>query len=356
MKPQDYTLFRNANVKVSNLFDGSGNIRAHILVDGQKEHVFDASSRVSKALSHASGDQLSLATSQLENRLSNGNYFFVDNQLVDFRDGSYSGFVHDDRAIENLVKHIGITDNENVTRSGLRLNTVPSDFMLMNRYSTEGFDVPGYLQGGKFTSSMLFTWSPFTSFVRGAFEIVRQICSNGMVGTSELINSRIPLINRWEEHLQIANIQMQNKVSGLVTHRLSEMGTQRASIADLQLVARHAAIRKQEVGNLAEKRRLDAIIKVSDPIIHLSNHYQPNVFAEKNIAARVPGHLTQFDCYNLATELSTHTSESEDSTTGALQRLANGLLFPSNTDGIRELNRAPILSAFSNPDQAFFGA
>jgi hypothetical protein len=357
MNAQNYTLFRNANVKVSNVFNKKGDIQAHILVNGKHEHIFDASSRVSKALSHASGEQLKLATAQLEDRLTEGSYFFVDDQLVDFRDSIYTGFVHNDRSIEQLVRHIGIAKNETLTRSGLRLNTVPSDFMLMNRHSTEGFDVPGYLAGGAFSSSILFTWSPFTSFVRGAFEIVRQICSNGMVGTSELINSRIPLINRWEEHLQIANLQMQNKVSGLVQNRLGEMGHERASVADLQLIAKHAGIRKLETKNASERSRLDSIIAVSDPVNHLADYYHGNVFQDKSIAARVGGHLTQFDCYNLATELSTHTGETEESTTGALQRLANGLLFPAaNSGGIREINRTPLLSAFSNPDQAFFGA
>jgi hypothetical protein len=353
MKPQDYTLFRNANVQLSGFFNEAGDAQAHIIVNGQKEHTFEPSSRISKTLAHdIDGHEKKL----LEQRLNNGSYFFVEDQLVDFRDGVYNGFVHDDHAIEKLFEHIGICKTENTTRSGLRLNTVPSDFMLMNRYSTEGFDVPGYLQGGAFTSNMLFTWNPFTSFVRGAFEIVRQICTNGMVGTTDLINSRIPLVNKWEEHLQIANMQMQNKVSSLVQTRLAEMGRERATVSTLQLLTKHAMNRKVKADNLSEKHRLDTIMRVSDPKLHLLDHYQPIVFDNSNIAARVPGHLTQFDCFNLATEICTHTTESDDSSVGALQKIANALLFPMNGSDTINLNTAPLLSAFSNPDQAFFGA
>lgn len=352
MNQQNYSLYRNADVKLSNVFDEAGNVQAHIVINGAHEHLFDSNSRISKALN---SPHIELATSQLQARLTGGNYFFVEDQLIDFRDNGYNGFVHDDNAVDNLMAHIGVSTNERNIRSGLRLNTVPSDYMLMKKWSAQDFDVPGYQQGGDFTSNMIFNWNPFTSFIKGSFELVRQICTNGMVGSTELINSRIPLVNRWEEHLQIANIQMQNKVSSLVRDRLSIMGRERAMVSDLQLVTKHAAARRAISNSAAEVRRLDAIMKISDPIIHLRDYYQDNVFQDKNIAAQVKGHLTQFDCYNLATELSTHTAETEESTSGALQRLANGLLFPANNNKSHNLNTAPLLSAFSNPDQAFFG-
>lgn len=352
-----YELLKNANVQLSSKITDAGNTLAHIVVNNKFEHTFDSKSRISQAIDYPHNSQAyEQSVDLLSKRLNNGTFFFINDELIDFRDSQYTGFIHEQSNIDNLINHIGITDSSKALRSGVRTNTTNSNYLLLKKWSAEDFHIDGYLQGGDFTSNILFTWNPFNSFVKGAFEIVRQICTNGMVGTSELINTKIPLINRWDEHLQIANIQIQNKVQSLVHDRLSSMGIERASIRHLQLINKHAATRLEDIERgTDEYTRLKQIGYISDVKEHLDGYYNDLVFADTNIASRAPSHLTMFDAWNLTTEMMSHTSENNESTTGGLQRMANGLLFPGKEEKNNLLDIKPILSHFSDPDQAFFG-
>lgn len=352
-----FDLLQNAEVELSTVISESGHTLAHINVNNKYQHTFCQSSRISRALDHANNtESLRVAKSQLQNRLNNGSYFFVEDKLIDFRDNQYTGFVHDIDSINKMMDIIGYSNVDHKIKSGLGINTITENFLLANRFSAEKFDVPGYIQGGKFSSNILFSWNPFVSFIRGAFEIVREICSNGAVGSSDLINTRIPIINRWEEHMAIANDQMQRQVKQLANTRLLDMSSERAIVKDLQFITSHSAIRKNNTTDLLEKDRLSKICQIADPVIHLSSYYKPEVFEDNNLSAQVSGHLTNFDLYNLITEVLTHTNETEDSTSTALQRMANKLLFPNKDQSKTIVNKQPILSSFSDPDVAFFGA
>jgi hypothetical protein len=247
------------------------------------------------------------------------------------------------------------TKNEDKVRAGMRLNTTPSDYMLLRRYSTEHFNIPEFSHGGVFDSNIIYSWNPYNSLVRGAFEIVRQICTNGAIGISELISSRIPIINRWEEHLAISNTQLQNKVQSIVKDRLKTMGDTRANVSTIQLLHRHAADRLESAPAF-QKHRLQQIKFVTDVDEHLINYYNSSVLRDNNLASRSPSHLTEFDAWNLATEMSSHTEDNEKSSVGGLQRITNGLLFPAKDAKERTFDITPLASQFSNPEQAFFGA
>lgn len=358
MKPQTYSMFRNAPVVVSPVVQLSGSVSAHIVVDDQYEHTFKPNSRVSESLSLArSPNEMNLAVSQLQARLTGGHFFFVNDTLVDHRDGHYDGFQHTDKSIDKLMEVIGIEEKvSGLRRSGMRLNTTSSPISLSTKWSIEGFQIDGYLQGGAFSSEINFGWSPFMNYVKGIFEITRLICSNGMVGTSDLINSKIPLLNRWEEHLQIANKQMQNMVQSKVSTRLGEMAYNRATVNELQLVTKHVRERLNETTDVTESQQLSGLVRVIDPVVHLSQYYQPSVFDDSNVSARLPGHLSEFDLWNIITEMYTHTTQSDNSSDGGLQRLANKMLFPNpDLNKGRIVDVIPISSSFSDPDRAFFG-
>ena len=352
MNNVSYNLIQKANVVVS-VVPGIKFNRTHITVNDQFEHTFEETSRLSQALYSSSPEQL-------QSRLSGGSYFFVNDALIDCRDNQYNGFVHSEEAIEQLMQTIGIETNVATTRrNNLRLNTTVSPITLTKKWSEDAFQVPGYLAGGAFSSAITFGWNPYMQYVRGAFEIIREICTNGMVGTSDLINCRIPLINRWEEHLNIADIQMQNMVQSFVARRLSEMGHERATVSELQLITNHARARLENASVLFDNKaaqRLIEIIRAVDPKYHLTGHYNEQVFNNSNVAARMPGHLSLFDTWNAVTEIHSHTTECADSTGGGLQRLANKMVFPSKDDkkGLL-IERTPMISAFSDPDRAFFG-
>lgn len=341
-------------VEVKPDYDQKGNPFAKFIInDGEFEHQFDKSSRVSKSL-------LVTPAEVLAERFTNGQFFIVNNHLVDMRDGHYDGFTHPTANIQRLVDTIGVSQRERA-RGGIKVATTQGNLLLSNVWGENALDIEQYKDGGSFNSRLRYNWSPFSQHIRGVFELVRLICSNGMVGLTDFFNAKIPMINRWEEHMDIAYMQIQNKVQGKVSQRIRTMGTERASVGELMQIADHASTRSKQIEfiELDERLRLNNIAELANPRIHLKDVYRQGVFEDKAIAQRVAGHLTTFDAWNLVTEMYSHTRASNDSSDVALQRMANVLMFDDEMRTQRMLNvgkSARSVSSFSSPEMAFFGS
>jgi len=343
----NFDMIRNADVKIEATHNDQNHPIAIATINDAHQHRFAATSRVSKALDLMTPDDLS-------ERLTGGNFFFSDDELIDFRDGEYSGFTHSDDSIEKLIDVIGYSNKSKRNRDNITSNTI----MLANEWSNAEIEVPLYAAGGHFHSRLSFKWNPFAKDVSSAFELVRLICTNGMTGLTSFLNTKIPLINRWEEHLEIASRQIQNKVSSKVANRIAEMGSEYATVAECQSIVEHADNRLQH-GNVGTdtRQRLKNIGMIASPLLHLGKVYKENVFSDKRLGAQVPSHLTTFDVYNMATEINTHSDETTGSSSFAMDKIANGLIF-DREDLTKHAARfgASTLSAFSNPEAAFFGA
>lgn len=351
MTTANFELVRNAHVEVKQGEDNKHRPLALITVDGKYKHTFPHTSRVSKHLEMMTPDDLS-------HRLSGGNFFFVENQLVDFRDGSYHGFVHDDNTVNVFMDVLGYQ-----YRNGLKLAHIAkkstdedSPIVLRKIWDRSEISVPGYQSGGDFNSVLSFTWNPFVKTVNTMFDLVRLICTNGMVGLTSFLNTRVPVMNRWEEHLDIAARQIQHKVNNVVISRVQQMTLERASVGDCLLLEEHVLNRIQHA-ELDDVDRLYNILGAISPKEHLGDVYRDNVFLNKNLAAQLPAHLSGFDVFNIATELRTHTNPSSKSSDNALDRFANGILFDreDNYNASAKRLNAPRIAAFSDPETAFFG-
>lgn len=351
-----YELIRNAKVEVTRAVVHKGNnqhLHADIVINDTYEHRFPHTSRVSKHLELMHPEDLA-------ERLSGGSYFIVDDQLVDFRDGAYNGFVHTDASIDVFMDLLGFQYKSELpfvhNRKG---NDERDQIVLRKTWNENEIIVPGYRQGGEFKSRLSYEWNPFVKTIDSAFDLVRIICTNGMVGTTSFLNTKIPLFNRWEEHLDIAARQIQNKVTSTVLHRMQRMSTQRASIADCQLLEQHcydrihAGINKAE----GERDRLFAIMDAVNPSIHLSDVYQPGIFANRVIGAQLPAHLSLFDVFNIATELRSHTAATPKSSDFALDKFANTALFDRDDDFLAAAGRytTKSMSSFADVDRAYYG-
>ena len=351
MSNKDYELIRNANVTVEPLKGENDHPVAKIIINGEHEHTFDQKSRVSKSLDVMEPEDLAKT-------LTGGQYMMVEDELYDFRNGHYDGFVHTDDSIDELANILGITQTGG---TGIRIheNTVARNTALGSKWSNHGIIVPGYNDGGEFESELHFGWSPFVRTVNSAFMIYRLICSNGMRGMRNFMNTKIPVQNRWEEHLEISNRQIQNKVNTIVTDRYSAMGRERATVAEVNLLTDHAKKRADDLlvnTNPEKLERLRNIIQIADARRHLGKHYKDNVFNDSDLAAQHPAHLTTFDVYNMATEIRSHTDEADRSSNRAVDKLANDLVF-ERKDLTQHISRltGPKLCTFSDPDAAFFG-
>jgi hypothetical protein len=297
----------------------------------------------------------------LASRLSGGSFFFVGDKMVDFRDGQYDGFVHSDDNIGVFMEKLGFQEKKALPRHRGRMNEgTESDIVLRKVWSKSEITVPGYAAGADFNSELSFVWNPFVKTINSSFDLVRLICTNGMVGLTSFLNTKVPLLNRWDEHLDIASRQIQNKVDGIITDRVQSMAAERASVADCLLLEQHAFDRL--IGGSekspAERERLKNIVAAVAPKYHLHNTYRDSVFADKNIAAQLPAHLSNFDVFNIATELRSHTQEVGKSSNNAMDKFANGVLFDRDDNFMASASRfmAPKAASFSSVDRAFFGS
>lgn len=353
----NFEMVRNADVEVEQTFNSKNYPVANITIGGVRTHRFSASSRISKQLDIMTPEDLS-------KRLSHGNYFFAGGELIDFRDGHYRGYVHTDTSIDKMIEVIGYTGGEEDT-GGTQINRMRNEMdkntgskvVLQKVWSDHEIEVPLYAEGGQFNSQLSYKWNPFMKDIHSAFHLVRLICSNGMSSLTSFLNTKIPLVNRWEEHLEIASRQIQNKVSSKVIARLAEMGGERATIAECQLIVQHADARlKSDSIDRATRERLKHVALIASPLLHLGGVYKTNVFSDRRLGAQLPSHMSTFDIYNMATEINSHSRETSSSSTTALDMLANALVF-DREDLTKHASRygQPALSSFSNPDAAFFG-
>lgn len=351
---KSWNLIHADKVEVQALTDTQGNPNVRIIVnDGELDHTFDKNSRISKSISYVS-------TKALADRLTGGKFFTINDQLIDFRDNQYTGYIHNHDAIQKLIDIVGVSKLTN-RYIKLKHRSAISDIVLTNRWGTDSIYISEYKTGGEFQSILRYCWSPFDQTIRSTFELIRLICSNGMINTTNFFNAKIPMVNRWEEHMNIAYKQIQDKIRNRIHHRIVEMGQQRASVGDLIRISTHVHNRitnEKSIKSAEQYQRLLNIARIIDPRQHLSNFYKQTVFSNMKIANRMPGHLTAFDAWNIVTEISTHTNDSPDSSDTALQRIANDLMFNEEKQKQRMIdidNNSRSLSSFSDPTAAFFG-
>ena len=319
---------------------------------GGLSHSFPENSRVSRHLQ-------TMHVDEVQDRLRSGAFFFLEQnnkmELVDFVLDAENRFIHSDTDINNLMTTIGVSPIEHRRDTHLHGNTHNRGLYLGSAFSAESLSIPELnrnAMGGEFSSLLRFIWNPFQQHVNSAFELIRLICANGAIGIASFLNTKIPLMNQWENNLHIASRQIQALVQNKVDVRLRRMSDENVSVGVLLQLEQHMLKR---LGNpeveATDATMFRAMMNVVDPIAHLSDIYRPNVFEHAAIAQQVPGHLTKMDAWNIATEMNSHTEATADSSHFALSKIANDLMF---TDRDYRVHRS-IPSSFSTADQAFFG-
>lgn len=348
-----FELIRDAKVEVKQCityeYDGgrASSPQAEIIVNDMYVHRFSPASRVSQAL-HL------MKPESLAERLTGGSFFFVEDTLVDFRDSTYNGFIHTDRTISNMFDIIGYERTFGVEeRPTLKLQRMWRNYQ---------FDIPEFKQAKNYEFVLHFKWSPFVKTVNSMLHLFRGICTNQLwVATNGLINTKIPLINRWQEHLDIAAQQINNKMIDLTKGRLRSMVSERASVGECILVEGHALARLGSYEHNCDadvRKRIQTIIARVSPSVNLENVYTDRVFNDRNLAAQLPAHLTALDLFNIATELRTHSNQTDKSTARGLDTIAQDLLYKSHNDiaqNAHRIGKTVNLSSFSDPTCAFFG-
>lgn len=333
------------------------------IINDKYYHSFDEKSKMVKMLN-------SFTLQEIEKRYINAPFIFAKTdsyrewELVDYRDNLYKGFIQSENNMQKFVEHIGFSKNNPLQRR--EINRV-ADLFAKHRTNKQGFDfsgeahkvdfhINGVNEGGQFAAQQRFSWSPFEQTISSQVEVVRLVCSNGMVAMSPLLRNQIPIVNNITEHLNIAKMQISDNLSLLLQERLEQLVKSTATISQALFVNKHADIRLKEQVNKQHQQRLYSISYVSNPRLHIPRDtYNDQVYLDSNLANIAPSHLTKFDVWNMLTEMDTYTAETNDSTSFVLQKMINTLMF-DQTDALNASAMAKRnIVQVADHNRAFFG-
>ena len=268
-----------------------------IEVAGKYTHTFSPNSRESRLLAQTDKETI--------NRLFNGgSYFFVDGVLRDYRLSTYKGFQHSDDAIKALAEKLGysVADPRNAGNKtifqGIRHNL--NGAFMGGEWDKFDLDLPGFGDGGKFENRLVAAWNPFRKGVVITVDMLRLVCTNGMVGQSPMVTYEVPVVSDWNNNLEIAKRQLKPRFNDRIRQSLEAMVDKRASLYEVEkayrlLVKRKASVNERHV-------ELGQLIELTDAQKHLWKHYSPDQLKRSEL----PSHLTRYDVFNALTEATTH--------------------------------------------------
>lgn len=278
-----------------------------------------------------------------------GRYFVVDDKVVDHRLKSALKFQHTDEAIKSLVDKLGFAQQVTINSIGEeRFGKIEA------RASREAFEVnPLDSIGGQFDIHIGFNWSPFDLDIHSIIEMWRQVCTNGAVARSPILDNKIPLLNRWEENLAISDRVVRHNFDKLVLPRLAALPNERITLADV-------AALQTILSGLQQSKHLNgsSMMALAEMEAVVDQAWLPGANElKKNMQKFVQAPMTAFDAYNIVTEAATHHL-GRDRNNHQASAFVSSIIF--NADRQRssrtELDSLTTdTNTFANPDRAFFG-
>lgn len=277
----------------------------------------------------------------LAKQFLDGRFFIVDNQVVDFRLAHEKKFEHPLDSIKQLVDHLGFITAEGSSRIQACSETEKFECDTLNTV------------GGMFDIKIGFEWSPFSIDIHSYIEMWRQVCSNGAVAMSPIMNHRIPMMNQWKQNLDISNQVIRHNFDKIILPRMQAMPEERISVQDVEVLLRI-------VSDLKSSNQLSG-----DSIMHLAN-IEDKLDAvwdpafddlRSNMRKFIPAPVSAFDAYNIATEVGTH-HVGRDRNNGKAQAFANNLLFNASRQQNILVDLDSLVTdtaTFNDVDKAFFG-
>lgn len=322
-------------------------------------HIFDSKSDVVKMLNV-------MEFPIIEEKMQGGSFLIDDDgHIVDFRFGDYNGCIRSQDQIDNLSEEIGFSNMGKQRRSvggdlGSMFNQIRhnKDGVFFGGKSDNSiyFDVEGLKTGGEFKNNLIYRWSPFEENVHTTVETERLICANGMVGMSPLVTREVPIVNDISRHLKIMEAQLNPEMSRILRERFARMVDAHASVEDVKKVLSfiYSRIHKMETGK-DESVSHDLMVlhglKKSLDLSHLKDIIDFNNEMSSSVESIIPSGISQFDLFNVATEMSTHTS-GDVNDNGMAQKFINSLVFDKtqvSVVGSKKFEKEP------EPNRIFFG-
>lgn len=278
----------------------------------------------------------------------NGGHFFFSDGAMDYRLASYRGYMHTEDSMMHLTDHLGdlqvFSGNHENARQFHRNST--SKGIFGRTIDTFGMEMSSLGEGGDFNISVNAGWSPFSHAVSLKMAVERLVCTNGMVANSRFATQQVPLVSDWENSLDIVAAKLRPATTEIISNNLQAMAHTRAPISLVENL--NKLVRGSE-----EFSGKDSIIRLLDNDSGIYNDKALN-----KAAAMLPSHLTQYDIYNIATELTSHHDLGEHIGLH-LNHMSGDLMF--NLQKYAPMNPLHVssgtteLSSDSDPRRAFFG-
>lgn len=316
---------------------------SHMYLDGKFKVPLDSRGSIAGMIA------LGVDPDELKPEVLEGRYFIVDDKVIDHRLKSHLKFQHSDEAIKQLVDKLGFAQQVTTNQFGGERRG-----LIEARASREAFEVnPLDSIGGQFDIHIGFQWSPFELDIHSIIEMWRQVCTNGAVARSPILDNKIPMLNRWEENLAISDRVVRHNFDKLVLPRLAALPNERITLSDVAELQRILT-------NLQQSKQLhgSSLMALAEMEAVVDQAWLPGAsLLKKNMQKFVQAPMTAFDAYNIVTEAATHHLGSDRNNHQA-SAFVSSIIF--NADRQRssrtELDSLTTdTNTFANPDRAFFG-
>lgn len=221
---------------------------------------------------------------------------------------------------------------------------------------TESFEFNAFgTEGGAFDVGIGFSWSPFSTDIKSFTNLVRFVCSNMMAVSDPSMSFNIPMINDWEQNLDVSNNALRHMFEKVVGPRIEQMPNERISLFDLEVIQNLVTSLLNSDRDKVKFEAKPKLHRLSDNVQHVMS--LADAKGVSGSASRlIEAPVTAFDAYNIATEVNSHyLTERNDK----FQQFANSLIFDSerrNKAIEADLDDMTIDNhTFEDPDAAFFG-
>lgn len=310
-------LHRKAKVDIQPSLKHQG--RYDLIINDKVSHELSTRDQIHRAITATDVDNV------IEN-LQGGYFLEQDGRIKEYRDNSYNGFVQSDEFVERF-----------------------SNIKNLSSITEQGLSIAKYGLGGDFKLTTGFDWSVFSPTLDSTVGLERLICSNGMVVKEKLLQKKVPIINLFERHLQIASDQVMHYANMHLQDKIARMENEVASVREVNLVANHVNYRRQDSTHDSRFSNFAELLESG----RLNEYYSKQALENAAIAETLPSHLDRYTLFNLVTEMRSHTTETDRSTGRALDVLASNLMLKEST--VSHGGGKVPQRLFTSPEKAFIG-
>lgn len=169
-------------------------------------------------------------------RLTNGSYFYINDQLVDHRDSTYAGYIMSESEIDELMNIIGYSENLSLKDlKGLHLvNSGRSDYALIKDYCKKGLSLGAV--------TLYHVWSPFSNNIRFSYKLTVE--EGDIFYNRPLKNRKVSTISsHWYDDLRASSEQCIHELVNILEKKFNALKVEKCNVREVLDITSHAISR-----------------------------------------------------------------------------------------------------------------